>query len=81
MQSNTYVIRRTRYYYGPTIKRDLVPDHTGTRAATYATRADARAAIDRLEDRQQLLATGEYSRPAYAVMRADRLPAYLRAYL
>lgn len=75
-----YVIRQTSTYYGPKAVRSLVTGDDG-RAIAFATSGEARAWIEAADADVYRQSHGEYGRPDYKVMRADRLPAYLAAYL
>lgn len=75
-----YVIRRTRSYYGPKDSRSLVTGEDGG-AMTFATRADAQAHLDKLDDAVYHLASNEAGQPDYKILTRKALPAYLRSQL
>lgn len=75
-----YVIRQTRSFYGPSYRRGLVARGDG-QAITFASRAEALAWIEAADAEVYHQSHNESGRPYYKIMRADRLPAYLAAYL
>jgi len=72
----TYVIVRTRYFYGPNEARDVLTDGRD-RPLTFESRKDAKAHIADLDEEIYYLAHNESSRPSYRVYKLDRLPRYL----
>lgn len=72
----TYVIRRTREFYGPSIKRDLV-NSDGRGANCFNSPAEARAFIAALDQEVYHTSQNESGRPEYKVLRSDTLPQYL----
>lgn len=73
-----YVIRQTRNFYGPSETRSLVA-HGDGRAETFETRRAALARIAEFNSGRYVTSHNESSRPGYAVINVNRLPAYLRA--
>ncbi len=81
--ANAYVIRRERDFFGPRTVTDLVPDHEDPMGAAlrFETEADAQEWIDRTYDAPYYLSHNESGRPAYKIVRADRLPKRLASFL
>lgn len=65
-------------YYPPVARmsRPTQPKTTMTTIATYATRNEAQAVVDRLESGTYYLAHGEYERPDYSVRKVRRENRY-----
>lgn len=72
----TYVIVRTRYFYGPTEARDVLADRHG-KPLTFDSRKAAKSHIEDLDSETYYLAHNEYQRPLYRVYALDKLPSYL----
>jgi hypothetical protein len=72
----TYVIVRTRYFYGPTEARDVLADRHG-KPLTFDSRKAAKSHIEELDSETYYLSHNEAGRPAYRVHALDRLPRYL----
>lgn len=78
----TYVIVRTRFFFGPQAdQRDLVQDWETGRAEVYPDLKSAKARIERLDDSEYRLGHNESGSPAYRARKLDSLPEYLRACL
>ena len=72
----TYVIVRTRYFYGPSETRDVLADWRD-KPLTFDSRKAAKAYIADLDSETYYLAHNEYQRPLYRTYALDRLPRYL----
>ena len=72
----TYVIVRTRYFYGPSEARDVVLNQHG-KPLIFDSRKAAESHIADLDSETYYLTHNESSRPSYRVYALDRLPRYL----
>lgn len=83
-----YLIRATRHYYAGTIHSGRVSyygrhlDQHGTDPyapiAAFASRADARAAIEAIEAETYYLGNGEYARPTLRAVPVTSAPSHIR---
>lgn len=73
-----YAIVYTRYYNGPSARRDLVTDEW-CEAAIFEDREDAVECVDELQSERYYLANNEYQRPRYRIYPVASLPDYMRS--
>jgi hypothetical protein len=64
-----YAIKITRHYYGPRTVKSYVMTDDGQRRAEYATKAEAQAVADELDNAVYYTAHNEYGRADYNVVR------------
>lgn len=73
-----YVIKQVKSFYGPVYKASLVGSDSPHGCHVWPNRKEAMAWINRAESSPYYQAYGEYGRPIYTVLSAERVPKYLR---
>ena len=78
-----YAIKRTRSFYGPSYKKDLViaDGLYAQQAATFETKSEADAHIAELNNAIYHTSHSESGRAEYNAVLIQSLPQYLKAYL
>ncbi len=71
-----FAIRQNKNFYGPETQRSLVTSDDGY-ALLFDSKQAAEDHIEMLDDAVYYTSNNESGRPDYAVIRADKLPAYL----
>lgn len=75
--TGSYVIVRTRHFYGPEERVDLLTDDLRNDVRRFASAEAAQRYIDRYDTGRYYLAHNESGRPDYAVSHIDDLDDYL----